>query len=69
MHVIVAVGPQFDGAVPALGRHCCNGAKDIHLSFLAAKPTAHPADIDGDRMRGDSQNMGHHMLGLTGVLG
>jgi hypothetical protein len=45
------------------------GAEQVHLAFLAAEPAAHAAHVHRHRVRGNAQHMGHHVLGLAGVLG
>ena len=67
-HVLIAIGADFAGAVPFLGRQRGNRAEQVHLAFFAAKTAAHPTHIDGHRIGRHAQNMGHHMLRFAWVL-
>ena len=67
-HVLIAVGADFDRPVPLLCSHRGNGAKEVHLAFLAAKAAAHPAHVHGDGIRWHAHDMGDHMLRFRRVL-
>ena len=68
-HVIVAVEPAFDRPASPPRDQCRDTGKEIALSFLAAKPAAHPPDLDRDRVAGHTQDPRHHLLHFAWMLG
>ena len=68
-HVVVAVGPALGRAAGLLGDQRAQAGEQVALRLLAAEGAAHAADLDRDRVRGDAQHLGDHVLDLGRVLG
>ena len=56
-HVVVAVGPDLDGAAVPLGRDRRQRGELVALRFLAAEAAAHAADLDRHRMARHAERM------------
>ena len=67
-HVVVAVGPDLDGAAMLL--RCDRGqcGELVALRLLAAEAAAHAADLDRDGIRGNAKRMRHHVLDFARML-
>ena len=68
-HVLVAVGPELDGALQFLGGDGGECGKLVALRFLAAETAAHPPHLHGDRIGGNAQDMADHVLHFARMLG
>ena len=68
-HVVVAVGPDLDGAAELLGGDRRDRRELVDLRLLAAEAAAHAPDLDRHRMRGNAERMRHHVLHLARMLG